>query len=157
MLVNTYISCQYHISSLAGCPSDVRATGLHDARRGCEMAGTFDRATRDALRDAVEVAIRTSQNPDRGVVIWVVAVDDGVFARSFRRQRGRWYLAAAADGRATLECDGRRLPVRVAPVESAAVIEAVSQAYLVKYAASPYAKEMVRPEALPTTLRLDPI
>jgi hypothetical protein len=121
------------------------------------MAGTFDRPTCDALRDAAEVAIRTSRNPDRGVVIWVVVVDDGVFARSFRGQRGRWYLAAAADGRATLECDDQRLPVRVTPVESAAVIEAVSQAYLVKYAASPYAKEMVRPEALSTTLRLDPI
>ena len=121
------------------------------------MAGTFDQATRDALCNAREVAIRTSQKPDRAIVIWVVVVDDGVFARSFRGQRGRWYAEATADGQATLELDDRRLPVRVTPVESAAVVDAVSRAYLVKYAASPYAKEMVRAEALPTTLRLDPI
>jgi len=121
------------------------------------MAGTFDQATLGTLHDAKEVAIRTSRKPDRAVVIWVVAVDDGVFARSFRGQRGRWYAEAVADGQATLELGDRRLPVRVMPVDSAAVVDAVSRAYLVKYAASPYAKEMVRTEALPTTLRLDPI
>lgn len=121
------------------------------------MAETFDQATRGMLHDAVEVAIRTSASPGRGIVIWIVVVGDGVFARSFRGPGAKWYVAAVADGQAALELGDRQLPVRVTLVADPAVIGEVSAAYLAKYATSPYAKEMVRTEILPTTLRLDPI
>ncbi len=121
------------------------------------MAEKFDQATRGMLQDAVEVAIRTSASPDRGIVIWIVVVGDGVFARSFRGPGAKWYVAAVADGQAALELGDRQLPVRVTPVADPAVIGEVSAAYLGKYATSPYAKEMVRTEILPTTLRLDPL
>jgi hypothetical protein len=121
------------------------------------MADPFDPTTLNALRDADEVAIRTSANPQRAIVIWAVAVDAGVYARSFRGPGAKWYAAAIADGRATLELDGRAWPVGVTPVTDAATIGQVSQAYLAKYATSPYAKDMVRAEILPTTVRLDPL
>jgi hypothetical protein len=41
------------------------------------------------------------------------------------------------------------------PVKDQKTVEAVSEAYLEKYRGSPYAKDMVRPEVLPTTLRLE--
>ncbi len=104
-----------------------------------------------------EVGIRTSRNPARPVVIWIVVVDDAVFVRSFRGAKGRWYGAADTDGRAVLAIGDRQLPVRVTAVPDTRVIEAVSQAFLTKYAASSYAKEMVRTETLATTLRLDPV
>ena len=47
------------------------------------------------------------------------------------------------------------LPVRVSPVDDPAMVEAVSQAFLAKYATSPYAQSIVTPATLPTTLRLD--
>jgi len=121
------------------------------------MPETFDAATLAALRDAAEVAIRTSANPNRATVIWVVAVGDAVFARSFRGPSAKWFTAATADARATLELNDQHWPVSVTPVTAPATITEVSQAYLNKYATSPYAKEMVRPEILPTTLRLDPL
>jgi len=121
------------------------------------MAARFDQTTLSMLRDADEVAIRTSANPDRPVIIWIVVVGDAVFARSFRGAGAKWYTASIGDGRATLELDDGRWPVGVTPVTEPAVIGQVSQAYLQKYAASPYAKEMVRSEVLPTTLRLDPL
>jgi hypothetical protein len=120
------------------------------------MAEPFDHATLGALRHAAEVAIRTSANPKRGIVIWVVVVGDNVFARSFRGPCAKWYTSAVADRQATLELDDGRWPVSVTPVTDPAVIAEVGQAYLGKYAASPYAKEMVRVEILPTTVRLDP-
>ncbi len=92
----------------------------------------------------------------RPVTIWIAVVDDAVFVRSVRGPRGKWNTAARADGRATLEVDGRQLPVKITPISDAATLEAVSQAFLTKYAASPYAKSMVAPETLPTTLRLNP-
>lgn len=121
------------------------------------MTQSFDQATRGTLHDAAEVGIRTSASPKRAIIIWVVVANDAVFARSFRGPGAKWYAAAVADGRATLELDDRSWPARVTQVADPAVIDAVSRAYLEKYATSPYAKEMVRPEILPTTLRLDPI
>jgi hypothetical protein len=108
------------------------------------MAVTFDQATLAVLHNAVEVDIHTSASAARGIVIWVVVVDGRVFARSFRGSGAKWYVAAVADGRAALGVGDRRWPVGVAPVTSPAVIDAVSQAYLRKYATSPYAAEMVR-------------
>jgi hypothetical protein len=121
------------------------------------MAEHFDQTTLGTLRDALEVAIRTSVGPRRGTVIWVVVVSGDVFVRSVRGPAAKWYTAAIGDGRATLQLDDRRWPVGVTPVGDPAVIGQVSQASLTKYATSPYAKEMVRSEVLPTTLRLDPL
>lgn len=120
------------------------------------MAATFDAATREILATTDEIGIRTSKQPEQSVIIWVVVVDDAVFVRSFRGKRGKWYDAAVADRKAVLQVGDALLPVTVIPVADAAAIEAVSRAFLAKYAASPYAKEMVRPETLSTTLRLDP-
>jgi hypothetical protein len=134
-----------------------RVTTDHHARGEAGMAETFDQASLRLLHDAVEVAIRTSARPDRAIVIWVVVIGDAVFARSFRGPGAKWYVAAIADRRAALALDDRQWPVGVTPVADPTAIAEVSRAYLEKYATSPYAKEMVRSEILPTTVRLDPL
>ena len=117
----------------------------------------FDPATLSTLRTAREIAIRASRPRDRSVIIWVVVLEDDVFVRSVRGPRGLWFAAAKADGRATLEVGDQRLPARVTPVTEPATIDAVSEAFLTKYAASPWAKSIVAPETLPTTLMLGPL
>ena len=121
------------------------------------MTAKFDAQTLDALRTAVEVGIRTSRHPDRAIVIWAVVVGDAVFIRSFRGAKAQWYVAAATDGLASVDVGNRQIPVRVLPVADSVTIASISTAYLAKYATSPYAKEMVRAEILPTTLRLEPL
>jgi hypothetical protein len=116
---------------------------------------TFDATTLASLRTIKEVRIRVGKA--RAVVIWVVVADAAAFVRSVRGSKGRWYVTARADGRAVLEIGGREYAVRVTPESDAAVLEAVSQAFLTKYATNPYAKSMVSPDTLPTTLRLDPL
>ena len=125
------------------------------AEKDRTMPNTFDAAILALLRSTREVRIRTARHRNRGVVIWIVVADDAVFVRSVRGARGKWF-AAAADGQAVLEVGDRQLPVRVIPVSDDATIEAVSQAFLSKYATSPYAQSIVAPDTLPTTLRLDP-
>jgi hypothetical protein len=88
--------------------------------------------------------------------IWVVVVDDDVFIRSFTGPKGKWYRNVLADPEADVEFDGKAIHVRAMPVKDRKTIEAVSRAYLEKYRDSPYAKDMVRDEVLPTTLRLEP-
>jgi hypothetical protein len=115
---------------------------------------TFDPATLELLRVTKEVRIR-AESKKRLVTIWIVVVDDAVFVRSVRGPTAQWFIAATADGQAVLDVGDRQYSVRVIPVTDHATIEAVSHAYLAKYTTSPYAKSMVAPATLSTTLRLD--
>ena len=116
----------------------------------------FDAEMLRQLRDAREVAIRTDKRPETGVMIWVVVADDQVFVRSVYGTRGRWYRDLAAGGPAMLEFGGRRLAVQAVPESDVGAIDRASDEYLRKYQPSPYAQAMVKPEVLPTTLRLGP-
>jgi hypothetical protein len=108
------------------------------------------------LRDAQEPAIRTDKHPKSAVLIWVVVDGDDVFVRSWLGTRGRWYNDLAAGGPATLEFDGRRLAVQAIPASDDASVDRASREILRKYRRSSHAQEMVRPEVLPTTPRLEP-
>jgi hypothetical protein len=116
----------------------------------------FDADTLRELRQLQEVAIRTEKHPETAVVIWVVVAGDEVFVRSVRGPKGRWYRDLAAGGPATLEFASRRLAVQAIPATDPAAVGRASGEYLRKYERSPYAQAMVKPEVLPTTLRLEP-
>jgi hypothetical protein len=109
-----------------------------------------------ALREMREVKIRTEKHPQSAVVIWVVVAGGEVFVRSFRGSKGRWYRDLAEGGPATLEFGNRRLAVQAEPARDEDAIAGVSQEFLGKYGSSSYAQAMVKPDALPTTLRLRP-
>lgn len=117
---------------------------------------TFDADTLRELSDADEVAIRTDKHPKSAVVIWVVVADNEVFVRSWRGAKGRWYRDLAAGGPAVLGFAGRRLAVQAIPASDQNAVGRTSREFLQKYQRSSHAREMVRPETLPTTLRLEP-
>jgi hypothetical protein len=116
----------------------------------------FDADTLRELRDVQEVRIRTEKHPKSAVTIWVVVADDEVFVRSWLGAKGRWYKDLAAGGPATLEFTGRRLAVQALPASDQAAVARASREFLGKYQRSTHAPEMVRPETLPTTMRLEP-
>jgi len=117
---------------------------------------SFDSKTLARLTAQDEIAIRTEEHPETAVVVWVAVADGAAFVRSARGTRGRWYRDVIDGGAATLEFNGQRLPVRAVPAADPNSIERASQAYLSKYRSSPYAQSVVRPDILPTTLRLEP-
>ena len=122
---------------------------------------SFDQETIDRLDRAEEVHIETrrgASSPWHGTVIWAVVVDGGVFVRSVRGERGRWYREASTNPESARRLGDLRVPVRAVPEADGATIDKVSEAYRAKYEASfpgPTAG-MVREEVLPTTLRLLP-
>jgi hypothetical protein len=103
-----------------------------------------------------EVVIRTAKHPDAPVTIWVVASGGDVYVRSVRAAKGRWFNDLAKGGNATLEVSGRSVQVTAIPATDPASVDRASGEYLRKYRTSPYAQAMVKPETLPTTLRLEP-
>jgi len=123
---------------------------------------SFDPETLQLLDGTEEVRIETRRNenaPVHRTIIWVVTVNGRVFVRSVRGERGRWYREVSANPSAALHVGGRRIPVRAVPVTDEPTIEAVSEAYWSKYGrTSPGpTRAMLRPETLPTTLRLEPL
>lgn len=116
----------------------------------------FDPETLRALASIREVRIRTETHPGAAVPIWIVVSGDEVYIRSVRGETGRWYRDLKAGSAATLDIQGRRIPIRSVPAADPQSVERASEAFLSKYRGSPYAASIVRTETLPTTLRLEP-
>ena len=113
------------------------------------------------LDETKEVRIETHRDgdsPEHRTIIWVVVVEGEVFVRSVRGQRGRWYREISANPEGALHVQDDRIPVQAAPATEEATVDAISAAFRSKYQqSSPASTEaMVRPETLPTTLKLSP-
>jgi hypothetical protein len=125
------------------------------------MNDTFDVETLRLLEETKEVRIETRRDgdsPEHRTIIWVVVVEGEVFVRSVRGRRGRWYREISSNPEGTLHVQDNRLPVQAAPATEGTTVDAVSAAFRSKYQrSSPASTEaMVRPETLPTTLKLSP-
>jgi hypothetical protein len=101
---------------------------------------------------------RENASPEHRTIIWVVVVEGEVFVRSLRGPRGRWYREISSNPEGALHVHDDRLPVHAAHATEGAIVDAVSAAFRSKYQqSSPASTEaMVRPETLPTTLKLSP-
>src|SRR5829696_4511364 len=128
------------------------------------MNDTIDAETLRQLDETKEVRIETRRDgdsPEHRTIIWVVVVEGEVFVRSVRGSKGRWYREISSNPEGALHVEDDRIPVRAAPATddtTVEAVEAVSAAFRSKYQkSSPASKEaMVRPETLPTTLKLSP-
>ena len=119
----------------------------------------FEPAFVEQLGVAREVDIETRRRDGGGVrtIIWVFVDGGQVYVRSVLGEQGKWFRRLRADPTAVLHLAGRAVPVRAVSVEDPAEVERVSEALRRKYArqADSLAR-MLRPETLPTTLRLEP-
>jgi hypothetical protein len=125
------------------------------------MSDSFDAETLRLLDETREVRIETRRDedsPEHRTIIWVVVVEGEVFVRSLRGPRGRWYREISSNPEGALHVRDYRLPVQAVPATEGAIVDAVSAAFRSKYQqTSPASTEtMVRPETLPTTLKLSP-
>ncbi len=124
------------------------------------MAGTAgDLLWKLAESDEVDIETRRdSTSPLHRTTIWIVPTKDGVYVRSVKGKKGRWYQEAVANPHVTLRVGQRKVTARAEPEHNPAVIREVSGAYRQKYGERwPNETEpMVQPSVLPTTLRLAP-
>jgi hypothetical protein len=122
------------------------------------MAKRFDEKTLDQLRQKDEVRVETSRGDAvHRTIIWVVVDGDDVFIRSVRGPRGRWYRELSDSGKGALIIGRTRIPIRALPADDDESIERASRALREKYRSSGASlRSMLRPETLPTTLRVEP-
>jgi hypothetical protein len=110
--------------------------------------------------DEVEIETRRDpKSPLHRVTVWIVPTEDGVYIRSYKGKRGRWYQEALANPTVTIRLGRRKVTARAEPEHNPELIRAVNAAYRTKYGERwpDETKEMLRPSLLPTTLRLTPI
>ena len=125
------------------------------------MNNSFDAGTLQLLDATDEVRIETRRDADSPVhrtIVWVVVVEGEVFVRSVRGPKGRWYRELSSNLEGALHAGEHRFPVHAAPATDETTVDAVSDAYRSKYEEylpGPTAA-MVRPDVLPTTLKLSP-
>lgn len=125
------------------------------------MSTSFDTEMLRLLSQTGEVRIETRRDadaPEHHTIVWVVVVDGEVYVRSVRGSKGRWFREIRAYPEGALHVEDLRIPVRAAPATDDPTVNAVSDALRSKYehAAPGPTAAMVRPDALPTTLRLEP-
>lgn len=113
------------------------------------------------LAESDEVQIETrrdAKSPVHRTTIWIVPTKDGVYIRSYKGRRGRWYQEAVANPQVTIRVGRRSLAARVESERSPAEIRAVSAGYREKYGERwpDETQPMLRRSVLPTTLRLAP-
>jgi len=125
------------------------------------MNDSFDAQVLALLDETEEVRIETRRGEDaieHRTIIWVVVVEGEVYVRSVRGSKGRWYREISSNPEGALHVEDDRIPVQATPATEGATVDAVSAAFRSKYQkSSPASTEaMVRPETLPTTLKLSP-
>lgn len=112
-----------------------------------------------AESDEVEIETRRdARSPVHRTTIWIVPTKDGVYIRSVRGKRGRWYQEAVANPHVVIHLGRQKAAARAEPERKAALIKEVTDAYLEKYGERwpNETKSMLRESTLPTTLRLTP-
>lgn len=114
------------------------------------------------LAESDEIDIETrrdAKSPLHRTTVWVVPTKDGVYVRSVKAKKGRWYQEAIANPKVTIRVGRRKLAARAELERSPAVIREVSAAYRGKYGERwpDDTEPMLRRSVLPTTLRLTPV
>ena len=110
-----------------------------------------------AESDEVEVETRLdAKSPLHRTTIWIVPTEDGIYIRSYKGKKGRWYQEAIANPHVTIRVGRRKVTARAKPEHGPLVNRAVNAGYRRKYGERWPAetKEMFKRSILPTTLRL---
>lgn len=111
------------------------------------------------LAESDEVQIETrrdAKSPLHRTTVWIVPTENGVYIRSYKGRKGRWYQEALANTLVTIRVGRRKAAARVEPEHNPRVSRAVNAAYRKKYGERwpEETKDMLKPSILPTTLRL---
>ena len=113
------------------------------------------------LAESDEIDIETRRDPKSQLhrtTTWIVPTKDGVYVRSYKGKKGRWYQEALANPHVTIRVGRRKLAARAELEKNPKVLREVSAGYRAKYGERwpDETEPMLRRSVLPTTLRLTP-
>ena len=120
---------------------------------------TFAATDLAALAGAEEITIETraADGTAHRTIIWIVEHDGALYIRSVNGPGARWFREATADTSIALHLGGRKWAAHVLPATDPASIDACSEGLRAKYRNDYSLGSMLRPNTLPTTLRVVPV
>lgn len=105
---------------------------------------TLPRSVVSAIDASKILGIRAGARSDhRFTGVWPIVLDSRVFARSWTVKPGGWYQSFRDDPRGVLQVGDRQVRVRAVPVRSERVLDAIEDAYALKYP-TPGSRKYVR-------------
>jgi hypothetical protein len=93
---------------------------------------TFTKPALEALRKAKILGVRSGRE-HRYTGVWLVVVDDRVFARSWYNKPTGWFRAFKEEPSGMIQVGDREIRVRSKPVRSQKMRDAVTAAFAEKY------------------------
>jgi hypothetical protein len=103
-------------------------------------------------------SVRADGTATRPITVWAVRVGDRIYMRSVHGRDAGWFKATRATGTGHISIGGLEHDVTFTEITDPAELEAISQAYKVKYGR--YAKNIVAstfaPDAVAATIAADP-
>ena len=111
-----------------------------------------------AARDAKIIGVRAGTE-HRYTGVWVVVVDDRIFARSWSDKPTGWFRAFKKELNGTIQINDLEISVQGKPVRSARVRDAVTAAFAEKYntkGSQKWIEGFKEPERVLTTLEFAP-
>lgn len=119
---------------------------------------TFKKADVEALHKAKILGVRAGTE-HRYTGVWVVVVEDRVFARSWNDKPTGWFRAFKEQPDGTIQVGDREIPVRGKAVRSGRIRDAVTAAFAEKYPTKgtrKWVEGFAKPERLLTTMEFVP-
>ena len=119
---------------------------------------TFTDDIVEAARKAKIMGVRAGTE-HRYTGVWVVVVDDRIFARSWNDKPTGWFRAFTKESNGTIQINDLEIPVQAKLVRSARTRDAVTAAYAEKYntkGSRKWIEGFKEPERVLTTLEFIP-
>jgi hypothetical protein len=119
---------------------------------------TFKKADVEALHKAKILGVRAGEE-HRYTGVWVVVVEDRVFARSWNDKPTGWFRAFKEELNGTIQVGDREILVRGKSVRSARIRDAVTAAFAEKYntkGSRKWVEGFTEPERVLTTIEFVP-
>ncbi len=113
-------------------------------------------ATLNFIRSNNLIGIRAGKERENFLDIWMVVIDDRIFARSWGLSERSWFDTFKKDSSGAIRCAGQIIPVTaVVPSDIDSLNEKISQAYLKKYNSgsnAPYALGIIEARHVAKTM-----
>jgi hypothetical protein len=122
------------------------------------MNSKFSKPIVEAARSAKILGVRAGTE-HKYTGVWVVVVEDRIFARSWSDKPTGWFRAFRKQPAGTIQIGEREIPVRGKLVRSARILDAVTTAFGEKYntkGSQKWVEGFAEPERLATTIEFLP-
>ena len=122
----------------------------------------FSKTFLKCISETQITSVRAGEGREKFTGIWMVVVDERIFARSYTLSERSWYTTLLSGDAGDIKCGKEIIPVKgVKPRDLKSITQAINKAYEKKYLVKVYNKKWVdglaEPERVARTMEFIPL